>query len=143
MRRLLLLIAALAVISTAIPAYAASFNERFGTWEEAPATFDQQKDASKTYKELYVEENLRAHLENREPPIQYLRYDLPYYKLALKSSPAYRYSRPKHAAAGRYSGLYDFGAAPIPYIGYSLTPYYNLAPGCPLGNPPGHTPPIC
>jgi hypothetical protein len=22
----------------------------------------------------------------------------------------------------------------VPYIGYDLTPYYNLAPGCPLSN---------
>jgi hypothetical protein len=87
------------------------------------------------------------------PPVQYLQYDLPHYKLALGSLPKDQDSRPKpRVAVGRYGGLYDyavpnaasmFGAAPIPYIGYDLTPYYNLAAGCPLGNPPGHSPQIC
>ena len=86
-------------------------------------------------------------------PMQYLQYDLPYYKLALGSFRNYQDSRPKpRLAVGRYGGLYDYaphmianaaamvGAAPIPYIGYDLTPYYNLVPGCPLGNnTPGHT----
>jgi hypothetical protein len=86
-------------------------------------------------------------------PVQYLQYDLPYYKLALGSFPKDQDSRPKpRVAVGRYGGLYNyavpnaapmFGAAPIPYIGYDLAPYYNLAPGCPVGNPPGHTPQIC
>ena len=90
-------------------------------------------------------------------PMQYLQYDLPYYKLALGSFPNYQDSRPKpRLAAGRYGGLYDYapraianaaamvGAAPIPYIGYDLTPYYNLVPGCPLGNnTPGHTNQTC
>ena len=68
-------------------------------------------------------------------PMQYLQYDLPYYKLALGSFPNYQDSRPKpRLAVGRYGGLYDYaphaianaaamvGAAPIPYIGYDLTP---------------------
>jgi hypothetical protein len=89
-------------------------------------------------------------------PMQYLQYDLPYYKLALGSFPNYQDSRPKpRLAVGRYGGLYDYaphaianavamvGAAPIPYMGYDVTPYYNLAPGCPLGNTPGHTNQIC
>jgi len=86
-------------------------------------------------------------------PVPYLQYNLPYYKQALGSFPKDQDSRPKsRVAVGRYEGLYDYAvanaapmvrAAPIPYIGYDLTPYYNLAPGCPLGNPPGHTPQIC
>jgi hypothetical protein len=89
-------------------------------------------------------------------PIRYLQYDLPHYKLALGSFPAYQYSRSKPSVAvGRYGGLYDYapravanaapivGAAPIPYIGYDLTPYYNLAPGCPLGGNPDQTTDIC
>jgi hypothetical protein len=89
-------------------------------------------------------------------PIQYLQYDLPYYKLAQGSFPKYQYSRPKPGVTlGRLGGLYDYaphavgkaapmvGAWPVAYIGYDLTPYYNLAPGCPLGNPPGHTTNIC
>jgi hypothetical protein len=89
-------------------------------------------------------------------PIQYLQYDLPYYKLALDSFPKYQYSRPKpRVTFGRLGGLYDYaphavanaapmvGASPTAYVGYDLTPYYNLAPGCPLGNPPGHTTHIC
>jgi hypothetical protein len=89
-------------------------------------------------------------------PIQYLQYDLPYYKLALGSFPKYQYSRPKpRVTLGRLGGLYDYaphavakaapmvGASPIAYLGYDLTPYHNLAPGCPLGNPPDHTTHIC
>jgi hypothetical protein len=82
-------------------------------------------------------------------PIQYLQYDLTlYYNLAVGSSPTYQYWRPKphFAVESPYSGLYDYAlsvvvnaapmveAAPLPYIGYDLTPYYNLAPGCPLSS---------
>ena len=72
-------------------------------------------------------------------PMQYSSERSPYYKLALGSFPNYQKSRPKpRLAVGRYGGLYDYaphaitnaaamvGAAPIPYIGYDLTPYYNL-----------------
>jgi hypothetical protein len=88
-------------------------------------------------------------------PVQYLQYDLPYYKLALGFSAKYHYSRLKpRVTAGRLGGLYDYapavantasmvGGSPIAYIGYDLTPYYNLAPGCPMRNPPGHATPIC
>ena len=90
-------------------------------------------------------------------PMQYLQYDLPYYKLALGSFPNYQDLRLKpHLVVGRYGGLYAYAphaianaaamvvAAPIPYIGHDLTPFYNLAPGCPLGsNTPGHTNQIC
>ncbi len=68
-------------------------------------------------------------------PIKYLQYDLPYYKLPLVPFTKYMYSRPGHRlAVGRYEGLYNYapnsvgnaptgGAAPIPFIGYGLTPY--------------------
>jgi hypothetical protein len=86
-------------------------------------------------------------------PIEYLQYDLtPYFNLVMGSSPAYQYWRPNLAVESSYSGLFNYapgavvhaspivGTAPspyteyVPYIGYDLTPYYNLAPGCPLGN---------
>ena len=86
-------------------------------------------------------------------PIEYLQYDLtPYFNLVMDSSPAYQYWRPNSGVESSYSGLFDFArgavvhaspmvqAAPlpsigyVPYIGYDLTPYYNLAPGCPLSN---------
>ena len=86
-------------------------------------------------------------------PIDYLQYDLtPYFNLMMGSSPAYQYWRPNLAVGSSYSGLFDYApgavvhassmveAAPspyteyVPYIGYDLTPYYNLAPGCPLRN---------
>ncbi len=68
-------------------------------------------------------------------PIKYLEYDLPYYKLPLVPFTKYMYSRPGHRlAVGRYEGLYNYApnsvgnapmgwAAPIPFIGYGLTPY--------------------
>jgi len=70
----------------------------------------------------------------------------------IGSSPAYEYWRPNLAVELFYHGLFDYApgavvhaspmveAAPVPsvgyvpYIGYDLTPYYNLAPGCPLRN---------
>jgi hypothetical protein len=86
-------------------------------------------------------------------PIEYLQYDLtPYFNLVMDSSPAYQYWRPNSGVESSYSGLFDYApgavlhglpiveAAPlpytayVPYIGYDLTPYYNLAPGCPLSN---------
>jgi hypothetical protein len=87
-------------------------------------------------------------------PIEYLQYDLtPYYELVMSSSPAFQYWRPNLAAESPYSGLYDYApgavgnaspmveATPLPYVGYDLTPYYNLAPGCPsstLSDDPTH-----
>jgi hypothetical protein len=84
-------------------------------------------------------------------PIEYLQYDLsPYFNLMMGSSPAYQYWRPTSGVESSYHGLFDYApgvvvhASPIveavpaprigyvPYIGYDLTPYYNLAPGCPL-----------
>jgi hypothetical protein len=86
-------------------------------------------------------------------PIEYLQYDLmPYFNLMMGSAPAYEYWRPNLGVESSYSGLFDYApgavvhaspmveAAPlpyteyVPYIGYGLTPYYNLAPGCPLSN---------
>jgi hypothetical protein len=83
-------------------------------------------------------------------PIGYLEYDLtPYFNLVMGSSPAYQYWRPNLAIESPlYSGLFDYAPGAIgqvspmvlpytgyvPYIGYDLTPYYNLAPGCPLSN---------
>ena len=84
-------------------------------------------------------------------PIEYLQYDLtPYFNLMMGSSPAFQYWRPTSGVESSYRGLFDYApgavmhASPIveavpapsigyvPYIGYDLTPYYNLAPGCPL-----------
>lgn len=91
-------------------------------------------------------------------PIQYLQYDLaPYYSWAAGSLPAYQYWRPKSRLAVKslYSGLYDYAqsvvvnpvpmveAAPLPYIGYDMTPYYNLAPGCPLSSRSDDSTHIC
>jgi hypothetical protein len=86
-------------------------------------------------------------------PIEYLQYDLtPYFNLVMDSSPAYQYWRPNSGVESSYSGLFDYApgavlhglpivegaplpyTACVPYIGYHLTPYYNLAPGCPLSN---------
>jgi hypothetical protein len=90
---------------------------------------------------------------NSLAPIEYLQNDLTrYFNLVMGSSPAYQYWRPNLAVGSSYSGLFDYApgavvhassmveAAPspyteyVPYIGYDLTPYYNLAPGCPLSN---------
>ena len=82
-------------------------------------------------------------------PIEYLQYDLtPYFNSVMGS--AYQYWWPNLAVESPYSGLFDYApdavlqASPmvevaplphiVPYIGYDLTPYYNLAPGCPLSN---------
>jgi hypothetical protein len=86
-------------------------------------------------------------------PIEYLGYDLtPYFNLVMGSFPAFQYWRPNLAAESSYNGLFDYAPGAVahaslmvkaahlpsigyvPYIGYDLTPYYNLAPGCPLGN---------
>ncbi len=86
-------------------------------------------------------------------PIEYLQFDLtPYFNLMMGSSPAYQYWRPDSAVHSLYSGLFDYApgamvhsspivastplpyTAYVPFIGYDLTPYYNLAPGCPLIN---------
>jgi hypothetical protein len=87
-------------------------------------------------------------------PIGYLQYDLtPYFDLMVRSSPTYQYWRPNSEVESIYSGLFDYApdalvhasplaeAAPlprigVPYIGYDLTSYYNLAPGCPLSSGP-------
>ena len=91
-------------------------------------------------------------------PIEYLQYDLtPYFDLMVRSSQAYQDWRPnsESKAESIYSGLFDYApdalmpespmveAAPLPYIGYDLTPYYNLAPGCPLNNLSDDLTPIC
>lgn len=85
-------------------------------------------------------------------PIQYLQYDLmPYFNLMMAAEAAFQYWRPNAGMESSYSGLYDYapgvvmpgsqmvesGPLPsvgVPYIGYDMTPYYNLAPGCPLNN---------
>ena len=85
-------------------------------------------------------------------PIEYLQYDLtPYFNLMMGSSPAYQYWRPNSGIQSPYRGLFDYApgtivpasplveAAPVPsigvpYLGYDLTRYYNLAPGCPLSH---------
>jgi hypothetical protein len=64
-------------------------------------------------------------------PINYLQYDLPYYKLPVVSFTNYKYSRPQHRLASRrYQGLYNYvphsgadapsmvGTAAIPFVGY-------------------------
>jgi hypothetical protein len=85
-------------------------------------------------------------------PLEYIQYDLtPYFNL-ISSSPAYQYWQPNLAVESSFRGLFDYAsgavahASPmveavpspyteyVPYIGYDLTPYYNLAPGCPLSN---------
>jgi len=84
-------------------------------------------------------------------PIEYLQYgSTPYLNLVTGSSPAYEYWRPNLAAGSSYSGLFNYAPGAVvhasamveaaslphteyvPYIGYDLTPFYNLAPGCPL-----------
>ena len=90
-------------------------------------------------------------------PIDYLQYDLtPYFDLMVRSSQAYQDWQPNSGIESKvesiYSGLFDYApdavlqASPmvevaplphiVPYIGYDLTPYYNLAPGCPLSSGP-------
>ncbi len=92
-------------------------------------------------------------------PIKYLQYDLtPYFNLMMGSSPAYQYWRPSSGVESSYRGLFDYAPGAVvhassivetaasigyvPYIGYDLTPYYNLAPGCPL-NPSDELTSIC
>lgn len=87
---------------------------------------------------------------NSAAPIEYLQYDLkPYFHLMMGTYSAFQYWRPNSEAS--YSGLSNYApgavvrASPmveaavpsiwyVPYIGYDLTPYYNLAPGCPMSN---------
>jgi hypothetical protein len=94
-------------------------------------------------------------------PVEYLQYDLtPYFNLMMGSSLAYQDWRPNSGIESSYRGLFDYApgavvstlpmveAAPIPsigvpYIGYDMTPYYNLAPGCPQNNYSDHLSPIC
>ena len=89
-------------------------------------------------------------------PIEYLQYDLtPYFNLVMGSSLAYQDWQPNSAVESSYRGLFDYApdavvhaspmveAAPLPYIGYDLTPYYDLAPGCPLSNLSDDLTPIC
>jgi hypothetical protein len=95
-------------------------------------------------------------------PIEYLQNDLTsYFNSMMDSSLAFQYWQPNLAVESPYSGLFDYApdvllnaspmaeAAPlpsigyVPYIGYDLTPYYNLAPGCPLNNLSGDLAPIC
>jgi hypothetical protein len=95
-------------------------------------------------------------------PIEYLQYDLsPYFNLMMGSSSSFQYWRPNSGVESSYRGLFDYApgavvhaspmveAAPlpsigyIPYVGYDLTPYYNLAPGCPLSNLSDDLTPIC
>jgi len=90
---------------------------------------------------------------NSLAPIEYLQNDLTrYFNLVMGSSPAYQYWQPNLAVESSFRGLFDYAsgavahASPmveavpspyteyVPYIGYDLTPYYNLAPGCPLSN---------
>ena len=68
-------------------------------------------------------------------PIEYLQYDLPYYKSPLVPLTAYTYSRPeRRLTLGRYKGLYNYApdsvadappmvGAGTPFIGYDLTPF--------------------
>jgi hypothetical protein len=85
-------------------------------------------------------------------PIEYLEYNLtPYFNLMMGSSPAYQYWRPNSGIQSPYRGLFDYApgaivpASPlvepapvpsigVPYLGYDLTRYYNLAPACLLSH---------
>ncbi len=84
-------------------------------------------------------------------PVQYLQYGLARY-FDLMTSSTSTYWRPSSGVESSYSGLFDYApgvivralpmagstspyTAYVPYLGYDLTPYYNLAPGCPLSNP--------
>ncbi len=85
-------------------------------------------------------------------PIEYLQYDLmPYFNSMMDSESVFQYWRPNSGVESSYRGLFDYApdavvhASPmvepaplpslgVPYIGYDMTPYYNLAPGCPLSN---------
>lgn len=98
---------------------------------------------------------------NSPAPIEYLQYDLtPYFNLMMGSAPAYQYWRPNTGVESSYRGLFDYApgallhASPmletahlppigyVPYIGYDLTPYYNMAP-CPLNGPSDDGASIC
>ena len=69
-------------------------------------------------------------------PIEYLQYgSTPYLNLVTESS----YSGLFNYAPGAVvhaSAMVEAASLPhteyVPYIGYDLTPFYNLAPGCPL-----------
>jgi hypothetical protein len=96
------------------------------------------------------------------PPVEYLEYDLtPYFNSIMASELAFQYWRPSSGVESSvYRGLFDYApgsvvraspmveAAPVPslgvpFIGYNMTPYYNLAPGCPLNNRSDDFVPIC
>jgi hypothetical protein len=93
-------------------------------------------------------------IQSSAAPIEYLQYDLtPYFNSMMDTSPTFQYWRPNSGIESSYRGLFDYApgalvhaspmveAAPsphteyVPYMGYDLTPYYNLAPGCPLSKP--------
>jgi hypothetical protein len=94
-------------------------------------------------------------------PIGYLEYDLtPYFNSMVSPEPAFQYWRPNSGLESSYRGLFDYApdvvvpaaplveAAPVPsmgvpYLGYDLTQYYNLAPGCPLNHFSDDFAPIC
>jgi hypothetical protein len=99
---------------------------------------------------------------NSAAPIEYLQYDLtPYFNSMMGSEPGFKYWRPNSGVESSYRGLFDYApgavvhaspmveAAPlpsigyVPYTGYDLTPYYNLAPGCPLNRLSDDLTPIC
>lgn len=78
-------------------------------------------------------------------PIPYLQYELmPYFNLMMQPQAAFQYWRPNAGMESSYRGLFDYAPGAVmakspplpslgvPYIGYDMTPYYNLAPGCPL-----------
>lgn len=104
---------------------------------------------------------LATQMRSSAAPIEYLEFDLtPYFNLMMGSSLVYQDWRPNSGIESSYRGLFDYApgaivsrlpmveAAPIPsigvpYIGYDMTPYYNLAPGCPQNSYPDHLSPIC
>jgi hypothetical protein len=79
----------------------------------------------------------------------------------MGSEPGFKYWRPNSGVESSYRGLFDYApgavvhASPmveavplpsigyVPYTGYDLTPYYNLAPGCPLNRLSDDLTPIC
>ncbi len=78
----------------------------------------------------------------------------------MGSSLAFQDWRPNSRIESSYHGPFDYApgavvprlpigeAVPIPSIGvpsigYDMTPYYNLAPGCPQNNRSDHLSPIC
>jgi hypothetical protein len=88
-------------------------------------------------------------IQSSAAPIEYLQYDLtPYFNSMIDTSLTFQYWRPNSGLEFSYRGLFDYApnaivpasplveASPVatngvPYLGYDLTRYYNLAPGCP------------